>query len=73
MEFKFVVKQGPHNVVRWEEGKNHILNSMDITAKINECIKGKGGAIPAQIELPIANPRDEDKITITNSKKTMQV
>ena len=30
IEYKFVIKEGPQRVVRWEEGKNHTINKKEL-------------------------------------------
>ena len=33
LEYKFVVKEGPHKVIRWEEGSNHKVDVGEIERK----------------------------------------
>ena len=38
LEYKFVIKEG-QRVVRWEEGKNHVLNYPDVMRQVTDALK----------------------------------
>ena len=38
LEYKFVIKEG-QRVVRWEEGKNHVLNYADVMRQVTDDLK----------------------------------
>lgn len=76
-EFKFIVKEGTQKVVRWEEGKNHIINLEVIQKQIAEGLSTRGvtniSRIPSglQLELPKSSNPQEDKYTVDFGKKVL--
>ncbi len=46
LEYKFIIKEGPTRVIRWEEGKNHVLPLQEQNRSAADKLRGKGISSP---------------------------
>lgn len=46
LDYKFIIKEGPHKVVRWEEGANHTLPIGDIQKNLQDKMRSQPSSEP---------------------------